>query len=107
MTHRTIEINNKEYKLRYDFNAVCEIEEKSGKSIMHIASTENMGVSTIRLLLWGGLKHNNEGMTVKQAGELIQEYMNADGELENLVTKITEAITESGAFGKNLKAGEK
>ena len=108
MRATNIEIGGKTKRLRYDFNAVADIEEKSGRGLGDLFSEQNIGLYSIRLLLWGGLKWEDPGLTVERTGQMIQEYIEDGNTLEDLIPHIEEAINKSGLFGggdtKNAEA---
>ena len=91
---------DKPRKLRYDFNAVADLEDKGGLGIGAMFTEERIGFSSIRLLLWGGLKWEDKGLTLDRAGNMIQAYIEGGNDLADLMTKITEALTLSGILGK-------
>lgn len=68
-----VEIGGKTRLLKYDFNAICDIEEKFGKGVAAIFTEEQMGFNTVRLFLWAGLKWKMPGLTVQQVGQWLQE----------------------------------
>lgn len=77
---------DKERHLIFDLNSLCDIESKYGDitKAMDIIS-KNPSISDIRFLLWQGLKGEDESLTEKQAGHLINIYnltaiMNALGD---------------------------
>ena len=98
-----IEIGGKNKRLRYDFNAVADIEEKSGKGLGSLFSEQNIGLYSIRLLLWGGLKWEDPGLTIQRTGQLIQQFIEDGNTLENLMPYIEEAINKSGLFSGESK----
>jgi hypothetical protein len=63
------------YRLSFSINALCEIEDATGKSVNELAA--EMGgaprLSLIRVLLWGALRDHHEEVTLKQAGEIAGE----------------------------------
>ncbi len=88
-----LEIGDKMYELEYTVNSVCDLEEITGKGLGDILSVS--GLSSIRALLWSGLIENLPGLTIKKAGAIVQEFLK-QGTLEDLVTKIGEAIEQAG-----------
>ena len=80
------------YRLRYDFNAICEYEGATGRSIANLTDGA-FGARDIRALLWAGLLHEHPRMTLQKAGAL----MPID-ELEELTRACVTAIRQ--AFGK-------
>ncbi len=101
-----LKVGKTEHRLRYDINAIADIEESLGVGLVELFKEENIGFRTIRALLWAGLKWDKE-LTITDAGDIIQEYLvNKDGTLEQLVNKIVEALQESGAVEMgNVTAG--
>lgn len=68
-----VELGGKTRLLKYDFNAICEIEERTGKGVAAIFSEQNVGFNTIRLFLWAGLKWKIPGLQPQQVGEWLQK----------------------------------
>lgn len=105
-----IKLGGKERRLRYDINAAVEMEELlGGKSLLYILTNPAAaGISAIRILLWGGLKHEERGLTPQRVGLMMQEYMESGGRLEELIARISEAIQKSKMLGDDTggKMGE-
>ena len=100
-----ITIGGKERKLRYDINAAADMEElMGGKSLLYVMSNPMAaGFSAIRILLWGGLKHAEKGLTLQRVGLMMQEYMESGGSIETLALKIGEAVRKSKILGEERK----
>jgi hypothetical protein len=88
-----LEIGEKMYEVEYTINAVCDLEELTGTSIENVFASA--GVSSLRSLLWCGLIENHDGLTMKQAGELLQEYLKTHS-LEELAKFLSTAIEHAG-----------
>lgn len=59
-----------EYTLKFSTNAICELEERLDKGLnVIVANMERL--STVRALLWAGLKAKHPDITMAQAGEII------------------------------------
>ena len=103
-----ITIGGKERKLRYDINAAADMEElMGGKSLLYVMSNPMAaGFSAIRVLLWGGLKHAEKGLTLQRVGLMMQDYMESGGSIETLAEKIGEAIRKSKILGEEKADGE-
>lgn len=103
-----ITIGGKEQKLRYDINAAADMEElMGGKSLLYVLGNPmSAGFSAIRILLWGGLKHADKGLTLSRVGVMMQEYMEAGGRLETLAVKISDAVRKSKIMGEEAEAIE-
>ena len=88
-----IEIGGKIFELDYTVNAICDLEEMTGKGLGDILGM--VGLSSVRSLLWCGLAEHTPNLTMAEAGVLLQQYT-ADHNMEELVAIITEAIEAAG-----------
>ena len=91
-----INFAGKEKEIRFDFNAICAIEEISGKPLQEVMTRGNAGFNTIRMLLWAGLRHDNKLITMEKAGELIQGYITTGRRIDDVMIKVMVALEESG-----------
>ena len=98
-----LEVSGKTKRIKYDFNSIADIEEKAGAGIAKLFAEDMIGFHTIRLLLWAGLRHEDPGITVQRAGQLIKDMQEEGQSLEDIVGLMMEALTKSGIFGQ---AGE-
>ena len=63
---------DRERRIKYGHNALCEFENAMGKPIgASLTSEEQIGFSTIRALLWAGLLGEDPTLSLEQAGSLI------------------------------------
>lgn len=88
-----IEIGDQMYTVKFTVNAVCSLEEVTGKLLGEIM--QQKGYTGVRNLLWCGIHESVPGMTPKQAGLLLEKYLE-DKTLENLIDVIGEAIEQAG-----------
>jgi len=97
-----INIGGKERFLKYDINTAAEMEELlGGRSLMFImANPAVAGFAALRILLWGGLKHAQKGLTLQLVGVWMQEYMEAGGTPEELAEIIGKAVRRSRIMGE-------
>ena len=95
MREYSFTVDDKVYILRYDFNAVCDIEEKAGFGIPELMSQKRVGFSTARIVIWGGLTTPTNKMTIYEVGDLLQKYIKAGNEFEELVQKSMNLLAES------------
>ena len=95
-----ITLGGEERPLRYDINAVTDIETVfGGRSLLTmLANPAFFSFSLIRAMLWGGLKHRIKGLTLDRTGLMMQEYIEGGGSLQELSVKINEALVEAGIF---------
>jgi hypothetical protein len=96
----TFETKDKSHTLRYNYNSICDLEEATGKALQDIFS-ENVGVNTIRLLLWAGLRWKNQGLTKQQVGFIIDELAEF-GMLEEVAQKAVELLGSSLSTGQEV-----
>ena len=96
-----VELGGKTRNIRYNFNALCDVEEATGKPI-----TEISGISSIRVLLWAGLRWEDKGLTMQRVGMWIEEYLQNDGQIEDLANAATLAINGSGIMKKQQENDE-
>ena len=88
-----IEIGDVAYELEYTVNSVCDLEDMTGKGLGDILGMQ--GMTSVRALLWAGLTEHQNGLTMRKAGTLLQEYMKTHG-MDELVAAIGEAIKQAG-----------
>ncbi len=92
---RAISIGGRVESLAFTVNSVCQLEEITGKSLADALSTDTAG---LRALLWCGLIASRPGLTLEAAGELMDAYLRADGDLESLCGQLTGALEDAGFF---------
>lgn len=85
--------------LRLDINAVSLIEERVSAGIGSLFEKGRVGISTIRACLWAGQLHENPSLTIDEAGEQINDHLDAGGTLVQLCDVIREAL-EAAGLGK-------
>lgn len=70
------------WKLRFSTNSLCELEEQAGEPLQSLAgkmdNPETARIGTLRAILWAGLLDNHEGITLRQAGDIIDDLGTAD-----------------------------
>lgn len=100
----TFEVGGKSHTLKYDYNALCDIEENAGQNLQTLFSDGKVGVASIRSLLWGGLKWKNAGLTKQQVGFIMNE-LQEENKLNEVVQKASELIAQS--IGKGTEEEDK
>ncbi len=73
--------------LRYDINAIADVERETKSGFMTIMSQERIGFDTIRIMLWAGLKWEDPSLTVSKVGDHLQKYITINK--ANMVTAIS------------------
>lgn len=104
----SVELGGVERKLRYDFNAIVELEEYFGKGIGAILNEEQVGFRVMRAMYWAGLKTYNRKLTIEQVGKWLQEEVESGKGLDELFEPVTEALKASGLLGEmdDVEEGE-
>lgn len=57
--------------LRYDLNAMAELEDRYGSVDAAFEAMDNGSIKAIRFVLWAGLIHEDASLTEQQVGSLI------------------------------------
>lgn len=83
--------NDQAYTLVFSMNALCELEEVTGKDLMSVMQAldgeSGFSLRMVRALLWAGLSDNHE-MTLKDVGRLVEEL----GGVQEVVPLIEKAF---------------
>jgi hypothetical protein len=69
----SFDYDGKSWKLRLDFNAMADFEEKTGKDCL--ATLEEMAsgrvpATEVRVLVWAMLQDHHPGVTIREAGRM-------------------------------------
>jgi O-phosphoseryl-tRNA(Cys) synthetase len=100
MNYVTVQFGDKEKQLRFDFNAMADLEQHFGKGIAGIFNEEQIGFNTIRCFYWAGMKWKDRGLTVERTGKMLMKKVDEDGsDIEELMKPILEALQASGLMG--------
>lgn len=93
--------------VKFDFNAICELEDYFGKPAQNIFDVERgIALREIRGTLWIGLQRFHEGIKLNTTGDWIQGAME-EGRFEEVSGQLGEALQLAlGALnGPDKKAG--
>ena len=83
-------LGNKEYELKFNMNTFCELEEVYGDINKAFEDLQLMKIKSIRALLYAAIKAEDDTVTLKSVGDLLQL-----DDLERLGAVINEALSES------------
>lgn len=89
-----LKIQDKEYLLKYDVNALVKLEDLTGKTLEEILN-ESIGFSILRQLLFVGLSKYHKEINLEESGDLIQEFLNQGQEIQELSTVLMKSFEES------------
>lgn len=110
MLYTTLQIGNKEYKLRLPAKAAVDVERKLGKSILSIFGDGKMSdlptTETLVTVLHGCLQTYEHGITLDQAYEIYDAYIENGGSYAGMIKELVEVMRVSGFF-KAAPAGAK
>lgn len=67
----TFNLGGKEYKMDFNFNVMSELEEVYGDINKAFEDLQSMKIKAIRALIYSIVKVDNEEMTLKEVGELL------------------------------------
>lgn len=77
--------------IRFTLNSLAELEDKFGVPLSKMGEVE-LGIKAIRSMLWAGLIHEDEELTEKQVGAMV-DFSN----LEEVQEKVTTAFAMATA----------
>lgn len=77
---------DKKRTIRFTLNALAEIEDALGVPLSQMSEVE-LGIKTVRTMLWAGLIHEDEELTERQVGNMV-DFSN----LEEVQKKVSEAF---------------
>ena len=103
---RVIEINNKEYEIKYSINVLVRMEA-DGLDVMHINTIiENINFTLIRkLFFYGMMASAGKGFNEAKAGDLMDEYL-ADNNYNELMTILVTELARSLGYDVDAKNKE-
>lgn len=95
------------YKLKFDYNAICEIEESFGdKSIDHLVQSPSRRF--MREAVYHGMRSaGGQTMSINQVGDLIAKTVDRDG--EEAIARVLQAVlagvmAANGSTDKDVNA---
>lgn len=87
----SITLGGKKRNIRFTLNSLAEIEDSIGVPLSRLSEVE-LGVKTVRAMLWAGLIHEDETLTEREVGNMV-DFEN----LEEVQTKVSEAFAAATA----------
>lgn len=88
-------LNGKDYPLRFSVNALCCLEEKTGRSLDSLQGSQ---MSCLRGLLWCGLLETRPQTTLEEAGELLDAHLRSGGDLKTVSDALAAALEDACFF---------
>lgn len=95
---------DKQRKLKYTFNAFCELEDVLGRPLSEISEImDGFKLKDLRAMLWAGLLHESPDLTLEEAGELMDKASSLEEVAEAVVKAMEKSVVKSredGELGK-------
>lgn len=89
-----LELCGKTFKIAFDFNAICELDEVYGEYDKAIkAVKDGRGrYKALRALVYAAIKPRNEKVTLIEVGELLTEVMSSSEKAEYVMEQLNKAM---------------
>lgn len=101
-TYKKVELDGKEYLLKFDYNSACDLEEIFGRGIAGILKEEQIGFKLIRAFYWAGLKWKLHGLTIDNVGRMLGKEIQENGKsITDLMGPVMDALKKSKLLGSN------
>lgn len=99
-TYKKITLNGDVHVLKYDFNAISELEEYYNKGIHAVVSEETIGFNTVRNIFWAGMLWKNPTLKPHHIGKMLEDDLNQNEEFDfdELMKTAIDALYSSKAF---------
>lgn len=98
----TAKAGDKEYTFRFSIDALCQLEDHTGKTFMEVAKvleSGNVSMNLTRSLVWAGLREHHPKVSVKEAGDLIIEMGGVAGIMPTVAEALASAFPEAKEVG--------
>lgn len=104
---RTVDINigGKNRKMRFNINAIAELEAKTPQRNVFKLVSDGFSINTIVTATWIGLKYEDKNLDLKLVRNWVNAYIQKEGFIK-LTALVTGAIGLSGLINKDLKLFE-
>lgn len=88
-----IQINEKDYELKYDINSLIELDA-AGIDVMNLDNVK-FNIKNIRSMFKHAIKHQAKKITDSKTGELMSDYIAQGHDLNDISNLIMEALANS------------
>ena len=85
--------------LRFDLNALADFEQEVGMGFAQLMKSRAI-FATARAMLWAGLKHEDSALTIERVGDLLTDYMQQGGKVDEALQLAFKAAMDQGALGR-------
>lgn len=90
-----IHLSGQAYPLRYTVNSLCILEEKMACGLDQLLKTS---FSAVRGLLWCALSDARPGLSLSDAGDLLEKHLKEGGSLGQVARILALALEDAGFF---------
>lgn len=100
---KVIEINNKEYEIKFTINTLVRMEE-DGIDVMHMENLMNsINFALIRKLFYYGISNSaGKSLTINKAGDMMDEYL-AKNSYRDLINVLLGELARSLGYDVDAK----
>lgn len=100
MSETVIILLDRERTLRFDYNALCDVEPLLREELAAILKAGRMSMGDLRALMYAGMKWEDPRLTLERTGELIEAAAIKDENFfATAVERVFEAIVACRLFG--------
>jgi len=85
--------------LRFDLNALADFEQEVGMGFAQLMKSRAI-FATARAMLWAGLKHEDSALTIERVGDLLTDFMQQGGKVDEALQVAFKAAMDQGALGR-------
>lgn len=104
---KEVTLNGNEHILKFDYNAVSDLEEIYNKGIAGILKEEQIGFRLVRTFYWAGLKWKIPGLTLERVGTMLGKEIQENGkDVMSLMEPVMSALKASRLLGSNKKVND-
>lgn len=100
----SVKVGEREFIFRFSIDALCQLEEQTGKTIIEIGQILNsgrIGVTLTRSLVWAALREHHPEITLKEAGEMLPDMGGAVGAMGPITQAFGAAFPERSGKQEN------
>lgn len=97
-----MEIGGRALVMRYTVNSMCVVEEIAGGSL---SEAFNSDFTAVRLLLWGALIDRQQGITLREVGELLDAHLRGAARWAKLSTPAPRPCAVRASLRKMANGG--
>jgi len=88
-----IQVNGKEYELKFTINVLCEMSEQ-GFDVMNMNNVR-INMVTVRDLFYYAIKGGNKKITKNQVGEIMDDFIAEGHTFDELIEEVMDALGKS------------